>query len=338
MSSLAVEPIDPKRHGVAQTLNELNRTIADQFGLRKAWALMKKWKALAETKMGFVLLEDGQSVGILLYSAEYELRFSSFLSESSAQRLPQNITVSLVYVLQDERNKRAEREAFLLKAATSQLRQDSSVETIAVQIPPVYEMDLEKLLARMNFMSCRRVRMQRRLSGRIARAAGPAGCKLKTPTTDDSEELMSVIYQGYFSEIDGYLFPDISAVCSNADLFREFLSNSAITLPVSVLAQAHGRACGCVISLVGDSRRSGLIGVVAVVPGMRRRGVGKAMLLDVLRRFQELRYEQASLAVTVENTPAISLYRSLKFEETGERTSISVWRRSVSRPLMNFRQ
>ena len=81
---------------------------------------------------------------------------------------------------------------------------------------------------------------------------------------------------------------------------------------------------------------TGLIGVVAVVPSMRRRGIARAMFLHVLRWLKEHRHERVALAVTVENTPALSLYSSLGFQEVGPNSTISVWRRSVSRPLMNF--
>lgn len=333
----SVEPIDPRRQRLAELMDELQTTASDRLG-RQAGNAIKNWKDLIKKRMGFVLLEEAEPIGLMLYSAEYELRFSSFLSESSASRLPQNVTICLSYVLSQKRTESGDGESYLLKAAVSQLRLNAAVETIAVQLPPLYEMDTEKTLSAIGFMNCRRVRMQRSLESRIARASGPPGCRLETPAKDDAEDLMSVIYQGYFSEIDGYLFPDISAVCSDVDLFREFISNNSINLSASVLARMQGYPSGCVISLVGELRRNGLIGVVAVVPGMRRRGIGRAMLLHVMRRFQESHFGTASLAVTVENAPALTLYRSLGFQETNHQSSISVWRRSISRPLMNFRQ
>jgi ribosomal protein S18 acetylase RimI-like enzyme len=60
------------------------------------------------------------------------------------------------------------------------------------------------------------------------------------------------------------------------------------------------------------------------------------MLVHVLRWLKETRHGRAALAVTVENRSALRLYSSLGFVETAPRKAISVWRRSVSRPLMNF--
>ena len=337
MPSLEVQTLASRQHLIAPVLDELKHAMSTRFKLRQARALSKKFAALIEKGLGFVLLENEGCIGIMLYSSEYELRFSSFLSEQSAQKLPRNITICLCYVLEDKRDQRASHEKLLLKSGISRLRLDTTVETIAVQLPRLYEMDLEGKLAALGFLNCRRVRMHRGTAGRISSGI-PPGCRLHTPTAAEAEELMSVIYHGYFAEIDGYLFPDISAVCSDADLFKEFIGNSAIYLPASVLARVQGYPSGCILSLHGETRSNGLIGVVAVVPGMRRRGIGRAMILNVLRKFQEMRYEQVSLAVTVENTPAHALYCALGFQEANRQTRISVWRRSISRPLVNFRK
>ncbi len=333
-----VEPIAQTRQDLTGILDELAQVAMNAFDLQQMRVLMKRWRAMISAGTGFFLMDDAECAGILLFSTEYELRFSSFLSETSAQKLPQNVTVWLCYVASHKRNSSVKAENFLLKSAIAQLRADASVETIAVQTPALTEIDIEGTLSAIGFMNCQRVRMERRISGRLPNIAGPPGCKLETPTRDDAEELMSVIYHGYFSEVDGYLFPDISAVCSDPELFHEFLDSSAIHLSSSVIARVQGYPSGCIIALKGDVHRGGLIGVVAVVPGMRRRGLGKAMILHVLRKFREARYDSASLAVTLENLPALLLYQSLGFEETNRRTNISVWRRSVSRPIMNFRR
>jgi ribosomal protein S18 acetylase RimI-like enzyme len=336
--SCLVEPIEQGRHDLKPLLEELGRVTSEKLDVYQAGVLMKRWRALVAKGTGFVLIDGGECAGVLLYSAEYELRFSSFLSDVSAQRLPRNVTIWLCYVAKKARDESGANDTLLLKSAISRLRADATVETIAVQATSLYEADLEGTLSAIGFMSCRRVRMKRRVSGRLPRPGGPPGCKLEKPTRDDAGDLMSVIYSGYFAEIDGYLFPDISAVCSDINLFKEFLSHNAVNLAASVLARTHGFPCGCIIALTGEVRRSALIGIVASSPGIRRRGVGRAMLSYVLRKFQEMHYEQATLAVTVENIPAVSLYKSLDFQEMEQQTRISVWRRSVSRPLMNFRQ
>jgi GNAT superfamily N-acetyltransferase len=283
-------------------------------------------------------LTDGSDcVGVLLYSAEYELGFSSLFSEASARKLPRSVTIFCCYVPAVLRDRKNSRERTLVKFAISHLRSIKSVETVALQpSPSLYEMKLEGPLARMGFMNCSRMRMERRPSGRIPSGSMPLGCKVEPLTDADPDELRSVIQSSYFSEIDGYLFPDIAAVCSDGSMFREFLSSNTIDKSASVIARVYGHPCGCVIVLSSEDRQTGLIGVVGVSPGMRRRGIGRAMLLSVLRRLQEHGATRVALAVTMENYPAYSLYSSLGFMEVGPPANISVWRRSVSRPLMNF--
>jgi ribosomal protein S18 acetylase RimI-like enzyme len=332
MVKFVVEPVGPHRHHLGDLLDETERYARARSDGSDARTALRKWKTAIAEGSGFVLLDGDDCVGLLLYSAEYELRFSSFLSDSSLQKLPQNVTVFACHVLEGARDRRGTPEKLLLQNAVSRLRLIKSIETIAVQISPFYEVDFRRTLAEMKFLSCRRARMERSLEVPIPEPAGPEGCSLGAPVLQEANGLMSVIYHGYFSEIDGYLFPDITAVCSSGALFRELLSSRSISRSASVVAKMKGYPCGCILALSGEDRRYGLIGVVAVVPHMRRRGIARAMLLEVMRRLKDHDYKQAALAVTLENRRAVSLYESLGFKEIGQRTAISVWRRSVSRP------
>ncbi|MBI4830909.1 MAG: GNAT family N-acetyltransferase [Candidatus Lindowbacteria bacterium] len=336
MFELLIEPINSHRHDLKEILNEAEALSRERFGARISSSLLKKWNPMIEDGTGLALLQGSDCAGLLLYSTEYELGFSSLLSPSSAHRLPQSATISACFVLRRARENSIKGERRLVKSAIARLKSDKSIETIAVQIPPLYDMNLEGPLARMGFMNCKRVRMGRKLSDRIAYGSAPPGCRAEAPTEQDADELRAAIYHGYFAEIDGYLFPDIAAVCSDGALFREFLSSESVDLGASVMARVRGLPAGGVIALSDKGRRVGLIGVVVVVPNMRRRGIGRFMLLDVLRRLKAQHHERAALAVTVENRPAHTLYSSLGFEEIGPHKAVSVWRRSVSRPLMNY--
>jgi ribosomal protein S18 acetylase RimI-like enzyme len=174
--------------------------------------------------------------------------------------------------------------------------------------------------------------MQRDLTDRIPRRDNSSGCTIESPTLEDADDLRSVIHNGYFSEIDGYLFPDIEAVCAQRPLFEEFLTSASVEKSSSVIARRKGHPCGCVLVLSDRDSRLGLIGVVAVIPTMRRRGIARAMMLHVLHWLKRHKYERAALAVTIENKVAYKLYSSLGFKEIGPRKTISVWRQSVSRP------
>lgn len=337
MAAPVVEPIVAHRHKLDELVGEIAAISRSRSGIRASRALMKRWNAGIADGMGFALLDGPECIGLLLYAADYELRFSSFLSPESAEKLPQSVTVFACHVLERARNGSAANERLLLQSAVSRLRTVESIETIAIQMTPLYEVEIEKTLSQMGFLICRRADMERALKSPIPNFDLPADCTIVQPVMPDLEDLRMIVHNGYFSEIDGYLFPDIASVCSQPALFREFLSSSSIDRGASVIARLHGHPSGCILVLSGG-RRQGLIGVVATIPAMRRRGIARAMLVRVMQWLKEHRHDRAVLSVTVENRPALKLYSSLGFEEIPPRRSISVWRRSVSRPRMSRRR
>lgn len=58
---------------------------------------------------------------------------------------------------------------------------------------------------------------------------------------------------------------------------------------------------------------------VAVFPAVRRRGVGRSLLLELERRGRELGLSFLTLEVREGNAAAIALYRSLGYKEAGHR-------------------
>jgi len=334
MAEPVVESIVSHRHELGDLAKEAEAIARSRSGARFSRALMKRWKAAIADGKGFVLLDGADCIGLLLYSSDYELRFSSFLSAESAEKLPKSVTIFACYVLERARESRAPSERLLLRSVVSRLRTVSSIETIAVQIEPLYSLDTGETVSQMGFLDCRRVEMERLLAGGSPGLITPPECVIEQPKPTDADDLRSVVYHGYFSEIDGYLFPDIAAVCSHPRLFDEFLNSRSIDRGASVMARIQGHPSGCVLVLSGGARRRGLIGVVATVPAMRRRGIARAMLVHVMRWLRKHRHDRAALAVTIENRPAFKLYSSLGFQEVSPRKAVSVWRRSVSRPLI----
>jgi ribosomal protein S18 acetylase RimI-like enzyme len=346
MAIPVVEPIISHRGRLGELVEEASAMVRSRSGGRAARLLARLWTAKIDAGMGFVLIDGTDCVGLLLYSADYELRFSSFLSHESAEKLSRSVTIFACHVLERARTgppvtetiSKQTSEQLLLGSAISRLRTIESVETIAVQISPLYEMNFDEPLSRMGFLTCSRVEMERSLKEPVPDCDPPAACAVGPVSEEDIEELRSVVYKGYFSEIDGYLFPDIADVCSSPEIFREFMEHGGIDREGSVMAGAPGYAAGCILVLSGVERRKALIGVVATIPAMRRRGVARAMLVHALKLMKERRLGRAALAVTVENRPAYKLYSSLGFKEAAPRKSISVWRRSVSRPGMKKRR
>ena len=70
------------------------------------------------------------------------------------------------------------------------------------------------------------------------------------------------------------------------------------------------------LSVVFDE---GYMGNLAVVENYRRKGVGRALMNELLTCCENLDLAFATLEVRPSNTPAVSLYKSLGFEEAGRR-------------------
>ena len=65
-------------------------------------------------------------------------------------------------------------------------------------------------------------------------------------------------------------------------------------------------------------------------PAHQRRGIGRALMEEALRRLYRDRTETVHLEVDSGNVPAVHLYESLEFRATGERTDY--YRQGQARP------
>jgi [ribosomal protein S18]-alanine N-acetyltransferase len=59
---------------------------------------------------------------------------------------------------------------------------------------------------------------------------------------------------------------------------------------------------------------------IVVAPGLQHRGVGRALLASLIRELLIRHVTEVTLEVRTSNQPAIALYRSLDFRESGRRT------------------
>ena len=83
------------------------------------------------------------------------------------------------------------------------------------------------------------------------------------------------------------------------------------------IAECQGRLAGYSLAWLGEG--SGHLGNLAVVPELRRRGVGRLLLDDVLDRARALEVRRLTLEVRVSNFAAQWLYRARGFRVAGLR-------------------
>lgn len=128
-------------------------------------------------------------------------------------------------------------------------------------------------------------------------------CTVREAKESDLEEVMR-IEKASFSK---YPFP--------IEVFEELLRRCP---KYFLIAEYKGGISGYVCGrLVGKSL--GLVVSIAVEPALRRRGIGRILMLELESRFREDHVKTVRLEVGVDNDAAIRLYESLGYETVGLR-------------------
>ncbi len=76
-----------------------------------------------------------------------------------------------------------------------------------------------------------------------------------------------------------------------------------------------GMITGRIYRTLPIRRKEGRISNLFVLPGHRKSGLGTRLVRELLRWFREKKTEDIRLSVHSGNTPALTMFRKLKFEE-----------------------
>jgi mycothiol synthase len=140
----------------------------------------------------------------------------------------------------------------------------------------------------------------------------PAAVRLREWTTDLAERFFAV-YATAFAERPG--FPGWSC-----EQWIEWISDDPDFAPRwTLLADAPGRDVGFVAGAPDPHRGVGWIVQVGVVPDARDRGLGSALVAEVMRRMLAAGRQAVLLNVNTNNPGAASVYRRLGFTTIGQR-------------------
>ncbi|HEX9345979.1 MAG TPA: ribosomal protein S18-alanine N-acetyltransferase [Gemmatimonadales bacterium] len=100
--------------------------------------------------------------------------------------------------------------------------------------------------------------------------------------------------------------------------FRDCLTSDAHFLVVEASGPGGGAIAGYVVAL--DAADEGEILNLAVAPGGRRNGLGRALVQHILEALTARGVRQVYLEVRESNGPARALYAAQGFKEVGRRT------------------
>ena len=110
---------------------------------------------------------------------------------------------------------------------------------------------------------------------------------------------------------------ELEKACFSAPWSERAITETMQGESVFLVAEEDGKTVGYIGSYYCSPE--GYITNVAVAPEMRRRGIGRALIEELIRRGRELSLSFWTLEVRESNEGAIALYSALGFEKVGER-------------------
>jgi GNAT superfamily N-acetyltransferase len=127
-------------------------------------------------------------------------------------------------------------------------------------------------------------------------------------------------WESFRHEMDGNVFPCLADREGCKQLMRDIVAKANFVPEATWLAIANGGSLSeSVVGTIQGLRTGPLIGAIqniGVVPAWRGHGIGRELIRRSLLGFQEVGCRSVSLEVTVHNSSAIRLYRSIGFERT----------------------
>jgi GNAT superfamily N-acetyltransferase len=121
-----------------------------------------------------------------------------------------------------------------------------------------------------------------------------------------------VLYESFHLEIDAAVFPSLGDRAGCACLMTEVVRKGGFCPEATWLLWGPSGPCATVQGL-RERTGVGAIQNIGVVPALRGRGLGQAVVLQALHGFRRAGLGRAQLEVTAQNDVALRLYRRLGF-------------------------
>ena len=121
-------------------------------------------------------------------------------------------------------------------------------------------------------------------------------------------------YLSFRNEIDSQVFPILGDRFGCQRLMREIRLKPGFHANATWLIGCDKGYCATIQGIV-DRNGFGSIQNVAVLPGFRRQGLGRALVNKSLEGFKLFGLRKAMLEVTAENPSAVMMYRSIGFQK-----------------------
>ncbi|MFO0815166.1 MAG: N-acetyltransferase [Gemmatales bacterium] len=123
-----------------------------------------------------------------------------------------------------------------------------------------------------------------------------------------------VHYLSFRKALDAALFKSFANRAGCWHLINEIRRRADFAPWATWLIASPGGCCASIECITIDSDE-GNIQNVSVIPAFRRLGLGRALVLQALASFKQMKRSRVSLEVTGENLPAYQLYQRLGFRK-----------------------
>src|SRR5262245_24157840 len=157
----------------------------------------------------------------------------------------------------------------------------------------------------------KRYKMEADLAGQPA-PAWPTGFRPLAWDVGLLDAHADVLARCFCGGVDSLVFPSLGSFSGCRGLMADIIRRRAFIPEATWLVVGRGGPCGCVQAL----RERGALGAiqnVGILPELRGRGLGQALLLQALRGMYESGLGRVVLEVTAQNEAAVRLYRRLGF-------------------------
>lgn len=141
-------------------------------------------------------------------------------------------------------------------------------------------------------------------------------------TADDGEEFLLV----KCGEESVHALAVLERICFPSDFWSEISFYEALRTPAASIYAAYNKELTKIVAygVIYSAADEGDLANIAVIPEMRKRGLGRSLLDSMCRITAESGVLRLFLEVRQSNEPAISLYTSAGFEPVGKRKNYYV--------------
>ena len=141
----------------------------------------------------------------------------------------------------------------------------------------------------------------------------PATSGLRPPTEADMQPLASLMYRAYRGTID---YEGESEADALVEVQKTFAGNYGTFVPsCSVVAERGGRLVSACLVTRWEDRP--FVAFSMTDADFKRNGLARACMAAAMSRLHGAGEHEVRLVVTLANSPALNLYRSLGFEAEG---------------------